>query len=214
MKNIHWIGIIAALLIIFSIDKCSTGSRIDNLIDKVANYDGAVDSFRLSNNALIASNESLKLETQEQIESLVAKNDTLSKMIKKFKQVQNVTNITNNFLASGDSANFDKPIPCDFKPFPFTISTKSFTLEQTISNKGSKIDKLFIPNEVKIVYGTKRKGLFKTEHYVDVNNSNEMITASNIKNFTFSPKKKWFERPIVVGLIGAGAGFVGGLIVR
>lgn len=214
MKNIHWIGIIAALLIIFSLDKCATGNRIDNLVDKISNYSGAVDSFRLSNNALVSSNESLKLETQEQMKSLASKNDTIQGMIKKFKQVQNITYITNNFSAAGDSSNFDKPIPCDFKPFPFTISTKSFTLEQTISNKGSKIDKLFVPNELKIVYGTKRKGLFKTEHYVDVNNSNEMMVASNIKNFTFSPKKKWFERPIVVGLIGAGAGFVGGLIVK
>jgi len=214
MKTKYWLIIIGVIILAVSIDKCSTANKIDDMAINIANYNGVVDSFRTQQNALITSNNSLTLTTQKQMKEIAAKNDTVASMIKKFKQVQNITYVTNNFISSGDSANFDKPIPCDFKPFSFTISTKEFTLEQTISNKGSKIDKLFIPNEIKIVYGQKKTGLFKSEHSVAISNSNAMMTASDIKNYTFKPNKMWYERPVVTSLIGFGAGFLTNTAIR
>lgn len=213
MKTKHWIMIIAVIVIAFSFDKFMTSNNIDNLVASIENYSGEVDSFRLSNNALVKSNESLKLSTQSQIKSLTSKNDTLAKMIKNFKQVQNVTMITNNFLASGDSSKFNNAIPCDFAPFKDTISNKNYIIEQTISRTGTVIDKLFIPNEQKLVFGTKKVGLFKTQHFVDVNNSNELMVVSNIKNYTFVPKKQWYEKPIITGAIGFGLGFTANSIL-
>ncbi len=213
MRTRYWLIVILAILLLFGADKYLTSSKMDKLLIDLANYNGNVDSLILSNNALVTSNKSLQLTTQNQMKEIAAKNDTVAKMIKKFKQVQNITYITNNFEAKGDSSDFNIPIPCDFKPFKDTISTPSYVLEQTISNKGTKVDRLFVPNEQKLVFGTKKKGLFRSEHYVDVNNSNDLMVASNIKNYTFVPTKRWFEKPLITGSIGFGVGFLANSII-
>lgn len=214
MKSIYWISIIAVIIILAGIDKCSSVKKMEDISIALANYTGEVKEMRLSNNALVASNKSLELITQDQMKEIAAKNDTVKQMIKKFKQVQNITYITNNFEASGDSSNFNKPIPCEFNPFKDTLSTPNYTLEQTVSRNGIKVDRLFIPNEQKLVFGTKRVGLFKTEHTVDVNNSNELMKVSNIKNYTFVPEKRWYEKWWVHSLLGVGVGSAGTIFLN
>lgn len=214
MKTIYWLGIIAVIIIAAGIDKCSSVKNMEEISIALSKYTGEVKELKLSNNALISSNESMKLTTQKQMKEIAAQNETMRLMIKNFKQVQNVTYITNNFEAGGDSSEFNKPIPCDFKPFKDTMSTPNYTIEQTISRTGTKIDRLFVPNEQKLVFGTKKKGLFKTEHTVDVNNSNELMKVSNIKNYTFVPEKQWYEKWWVHSLFGAGVGSAGVIILN
>lgn len=214
MKTKYWLIIIGAILIIAGIDKCSSLKKMDEQAISIANYSGEVKKLTLSNGALVSSNKSLELTTQNQMKQIAAKDETVKLMIEKFKQVQNITYITNNFEAKGDSSNFNTPIPCDFKPFKDTMATKSFVLEQTISRNGTKIDKLFIPNEQKLVFGKKKTGLFKSEHTVDVNNSNELMQVSNIKNYTFVPEKLWYEKWWVHALAGATLGSAGVIAIN
>jgi hypothetical protein len=197
---------IAALLCVVCVRECAYQKRSDTLVADISKYSGEVTKLRLENGALVSSNKSLVVQSEEQLRSITSNlNDTIKKMIAGFKKLGGVTYITNNFEAKGDSVVFEKQIPCDFKPFKAVLSDSSYVLEQTISKEGAVVDRLFVPNNVSIVFGEKKVGFMKYEHFVDVNNSNQLMVASNIKNYNFTPSKKWHETRWANMLLGAAA---------
>jgi hypothetical protein len=176
----------------------------DDLVKNLATYTGEVTLLKLNNGALVSSNKTLSLNSEKQLKAMASSiNDTVKQMLKNFKKVSQFTYITNNFVASADSSKFAKEIPCDFKPFQASYSDSSYSLHQTISRTGFVVDSLKVPNKMALVFGQKKSGFLKRDNYVDINNSNPLMTASNIRNYSFTPEKKWWERTWVHVLGGA-----------
>jgi len=197
---------VVVTIVLWQIDSCNKDNKYDSVFEKASSYKGEADTLRLKNGALVSSINTLKLQSEEQLKSIAgALNDTIKQMMKKFKSVNNVTYITNNFLATGDSSNFDKEIPCDFKPFKARYSDSTYSLAQTIHKDKFVVDSLFVPNKTALVFGRKKAGFMKYDDFVDENNSNPLMLASNIKNYTFVPEKKWHEKRWVNMLFGAAA---------
>ena len=191
-------------------------NKVDELIADISNYKTEAQTFKTKLGLEVSTNRGLALQSQEQMKTLLATNDTLREWINEFKEIKGAVTVRETTIIKEVAVPFDKVIPCDFKPFSANKVNKDFQFYTTISNTGLTIDSLKIPNESKIVIGEKREGFLKlkTKLVVDVNNSNPYIVTSNISGYVYEPKKKWYEKMLVNFAIGVGAGYIGSQVIN
>lgn len=212
MKFNRFLTFIIILLVAFVLlrESCNQ-NKVDELIADISNYKTEAQTFKTKLGLEVSTNRGLALQSQEQMKTLLASNDTLREWINEFKEIKGAVTVRETTIIKEVAVPFDKVIPCDFKPFSANKVNKDFQFYTTISNTGLTIDSLKIPNESKIVIGDKREGFLKlkTKLVVDVNNSNPYIVTSNISGYVYEPKKKWYEKMWVNFAIGFGAGYIG-----
>lgn len=212
--NRVYLLIIGILVILLLIREGCNRAETDKLVSDIANYKTESQSYKTKLGLEINTNRALALKTQDQIQSLLASNDTLKEWVNEFKKIKGAVVTRETTIIQQVAVPFDKVIPCDFKPFPAKKETKDFQFYATVANTGLTLDSLKIPNECKIIIGEKRKGFLnlKSELAVDVNNSNPYIKTSNISGYVYEPEKKWYERMWVNFVVGLGLGYVGGRV--
>lgn len=211
-RHIIYLSVIALLIIIFFLRERYHDALENKYSMDLISYKDTAKIERLKNGALVFSNNSLKLKTEEQLKLLISQDETTRLMVAKFKSLSNVTNITNVFQAGGDSVNNPIEIPCDFKPFQVTVGTDStYKLLGTISKKTFSVDNLKIIDKETLVFGRKKAGFMKHDYVVDINHTNKLMTTSNIKDYKYVPDKKWYEKTWVH--MGAG-GAIAVIIIK
>jgi len=207
----RYIYIIVALIVILICSvvliRCEHQKQVDDLVKNVATYSDSAKHYK-SKFGEVAFNQTLKLQNEEQLKAYLSNNDTIRQLLKNFKKINTVT-ITKQIVYIHDTVPvyFDKPIPCDFKPFAVVkdstrSKTKPFYFKGTIFPEKFTLDSVLIPNKQTIVVGTKRINLFKKEERAEVVNSNSLISVSNVGAYTVVNKKKWYQRPVPMLLGG------------
>jgi hypothetical protein len=204
MKERNTYIIIIAFLVFMVVFITWRGNvRENNMVDQIVTSSDIAKEYSLKSGAIVASNTALVASTQTQMESFAKSlNDTIYKIVKKFKSVQNITYATSNFYTSKDTIRTVN-IPCDFKPFKVRRSDSTYNFTGTIAKDYFSVDSLYVPNKVSIVSGRKKTGFMKHDYTVDINNSNPLIRTSNISAYQYAPQKKWYERTWVHMLAGA-----------
>jgi hypothetical protein len=154
----------------------------------------------------IASVHQALLETQEQMKSLIAQNDTLKKLVKEFKKVNSVTTF-HNYTNIRDSVKIkDGQIPCDFKPFLLTKETPHYRIDLKVSKDQVTFESIAINDKISLIEGKRKTGLFKSEQQAIISHSNPYVKTDQIQSLTIKEKKKWWERPdtwFAIGVIAA-----------
>jgi len=135
--------------------------------------------------------------------------------IEKFKTIKTGIVIHEKTIIKEVAVPFETKIPCDFKPFTAFKLNKDYKFYSTIANTGLTIDSLIIPNTASIIVGDKKSGFLgmKRDLTIEVKNSNSLMQASNITGYTYTPKKKFYEKTwfhlAVGGVIGGVVGIKG-----
>lgn len=192
-------GVIIAIILFFGFREWQNRNNTDSLVNDIANYKDSAQFYSLKVNGMavdVAYNKSLQLSNKNQLESIIKKNDTLAKLISKFKNVASTTIINNNTTINGDTMKFKKgdSIPCDFKAFKVRRDSAHYRFLGTISPKYFSIDSLTIPNKQSMVIGEKKLGFLKgTEMRAEIVNSNPLIKTLNIESYVINKKKKWYQ---------------------
>ena len=184
--------IIGVLVVILLLREGCSNSSSNDLVKEIANYKTKAEYYEGLNGAEIAKNNALMLHNTEQIKSLLNKNDTLSELMKKYKEIQNVTIINNSTEIRNDSIAYDTlRIPCDFEPFQVRRDSLYYTFAGTIAPEYFKIDSLKIPDEQSIVFGKRKMGFLKRREYTaEVVHSNPLIKTTNIGSYGVKEKRK------------------------
>lgn len=214
-KDKIYIFTIIIVIVLFLFREGCNRMETNKLISDITSYKTESQTYKTKLGLEINTNRALALETQDQMKSLLASNDTMKEWLKKFKEIKGGVVIKETTIIKEVAVPFDRNIPCDFKPFPAKKETKDFQFYATVANTGLTLDSLKVPNESKIIIGDKRTGFlnFKSQLVVDVYNSNPYIKTSNISGFVYEPKKKWYEKMWVNFVLGLGVGYVGGTVL-
>lgn len=189
-------GLILAIIIIFCFRECKHQSNEDNLINNIATYKDSSKYYNLKVNGmsvLVAENKSLVLENNKQVTSILSSmNDTIAKLIKKFKDIKSGTIINNTTNIIGDTVKFKKKdsIPCDFKPFKVMRDSLYYHFTGTIAQKYFTIDTLSIPDKTTLIIGRKKTGFLKYEERAELFHSNPLVKTTNIGNYEVIKRKK------------------------
>lgn len=196
MKTRYWLIIIGIIILVFCVREGCNQRTTDNLVQNITTYKDSAKFEHLKNGALISTNTSLKLQSEEQVRIMASNiNDTVKEMLKKFKSLSNVTYVTNQFFTGKDTLKFETKIPCNFKPFKVRREEpKSYRFVGTIGQDYFSIDSLAIPDSMSLVFGRKKQGFLKYDYAVDINHSNPLMKTTNIKDYKYDPQKKWYEK--------------------
>lgn len=202
--------IIAILLLLMGIGYWITQRQTNKLVGNITSYNDSIKSFyKLKDGTNVASKNSLQLQTESQLKSMIAKNKDLAEAASKFKEVKAVTVIKTVFVLKHDTIPFETKIPCAFTPFQLVKEEKrKYKIFTTISNSALVIDSLIIPDSLSMIFGRKRTGFLKWDYAVDIMHTNSYLQTSNVSDYRYIPEKKWYERPFVSGSIGFGLGFL------
>lgn len=195
--------ILTSIVLLLIVRECQHKSDSDNLVKDITTYSTVPKVEKLKNGSLVYTNTSLKIQSEKQLRTLAESiNDNVKQMLKNFKSVTNVTNITNEFYAGGDTVKNN--IPCDFKPFKARHGSDStYKLVMTISKNYNTVDSLSIKDSLSLVFGRRKQGFMKYDHAVDINHSNPLMRTTNIRSYQYDPQKKWYERTWVHMIAGA-----------
>lgn len=188
-------GIIISLGFALFIREGCNRSQNDNLIADLAGYKDSAKYYNLKVNGLnveVAQNKSLVLQSNDQIKSVLSSmNDTMAKLIKKFKSINSGTIINNYTTINGDTIKLQgDSIPCNFKPFHVRRDSAHYKFVGTIAKNYFTIDTLTIPNKISIISGRKKVGFLKYEDRVELFNSNPLVKTTNIGNYEVVKRKK------------------------
>ena len=183
-NNILYLIISVLVIILFVRESCNS-ARTTSLIKDISEYKTQATHYKGLNGVEVAQNKALMLENQEQIKSLLNKNDTLSELMKEYSKLKNVTIIQNSTQITNDSIAYDTiRIPCDFKPFQVFRDSVHYQFAGTIAPDYFKIDSLKIPDEQSIVFGERKMGFLKGREYTaEVIHSNPLVKTTNIGQY-------------------------------
>lgn len=201
------VSVVVLAICLFIFQDCQHKNQVNGLVKDISTYSDSAEHYK-SKYGIIAFNQTLKFNNEEQLKNYLSNNDTLKDLLKKFKKLNSVTIVTQKIVIHDTvPIYFDKPIPCDFKPFAVIkdsthSKSKPFYFKGTIFPDKFTIDSVLIPNKQTIVVGTKRINLFKKEERAEVINSNSLIAISNIGAYTVVNKKKWYQKPVPMLLGG------------
>lgn len=192
-QRILYIIIIVLVTVLLLREGCYQSSRND-LLQNITEYKTEAKHYKLKNGTEVAQNKALMLENQTQIKALLNKNDTLSQLITKYKNLQNVTIINNSTEIKNDSIAYDTiKIPCDFKPFQVVRDSSHYMFVGTIAQTYFKIDSLRIPDKQSIIFGERKMGFLKKRQWtVEVVHSNPLVKTTNIGEYAVKQKRKKF----------------------
>jgi hypothetical protein len=187
--------ILLAVVIVFFLirEGCNQSSRND-LVADVSNYKTEAEHYKGLNGVEVAQNRALMLDNQEQIKSLLDKNDTLSELMKQYKKLRNVTIMENTTQIINDSIAYDTiKIPCDFEPFQVRRDSSHYMFAGTVAPDFFRIDSLKIHDEQSLVFGKRKTGFLKRPEYTaEVVHSNPLIRTTNIGTYSIKEKRKKF----------------------
>jgi hypothetical protein len=207
-KDRIYIAGILLLLAIFIFREGCHQSKEGRLVQDIQLYKDTAMHYKGPNDAMVDFNKTLVVNTQKELEAIISKNDTLLKLLEKFKDIKSTTIIREHFSIDHDTIRLTNQIPCDFSPIHVTRDSSNYYFTGTITRNTFSIDSLSIPNKQSIVVGTKKIGIFKHEKRVEIINSNPLLHTDKIQSYVINDKPKWFQQKWFAFTLGAVVGAV------
>jgi hypothetical protein len=188
-------GLILVITFIFFFRECGHQRDEDSLVSNITSYKDSAKYYNLKVDGMkveVAYNKSLVLENDKQIKSVLSSmNDTIARLIKKFKDVKSGTIINNYTSISGDTIKLKgDSIPCDFKAFKVRRDSVYYHFVGTIAKSYFSIDTLSIPDKTTLIIGRKKIGFLKYEERAELFHSNPLVHTTNIGNYETIKRKK------------------------
>ena len=205
-------GVILLIIILLS-QQCSSKRNQLRLIGDIAKYHTLADTYENKYEEEIAYNKALVLTSDKELKAYLSVNDTIGELLNSFKKIRSVVTQTVAVFIK-DSFPYKVKIPCDFKPFQIVRDSSHYFFQGTISRDIFKIDSLSIPNKQTIVFGEKKIGLFKRELRAEIHNSNPLVRTSHIGAYTYKPKKRFYQRPVLMLGLGVATGLIGSQFIK
>ena len=104
------------------------------------------------------------------------------------------------------------PSNCLLLPTRFQTRDSLFALAVTIDSAGLLVDSLKVETRPTVTFGQPRRtgfGLLRAPSvFVTYTDGNPNVRVTGIRSAIYTPRRKWYERPWVTGLIGLGAGYL------
>jgi hypothetical protein len=208
LRNYGILIVLAVIALLFR--ECQHQKQVDDLVVSIADYKDTAYYYKGENGKIVAYNEALELQNEEQVKALLKKDEDFKMLLDGFKSINATGGVTTIFEVKHDTIELHDTIPCDFEPIAVTKTDSTYDFFGTIMPSDFIIDSLKVPNEMKFVVGEKKVGLFKKETRIEVVNTNPLITTTGITAYTVQEPKKGF----LITLSAIGGAIVGILVER
>lgn len=208
IKKFIFLVLILLVLGLFLGRSCTHSKPSNNSITDILNYKDTVMYYKSKAGELIAYNNSLTVSYKD----LKKVNDSLFKEIEelKIKKPKTITKIKTETVIKEIFIPYNVEIPCDSFSVPFDFNDNWITIKGNSSDQGITFDSIKLTNDLLIVSGIKKDGLFKrSELIVSVKSQNPYINVTGLQNYNIKKEtpfynKLWFKAVIFTGGVATG----------
>ena len=190
------------LLLIFNIQTCNSNKKSYTSIQNLLEYKDSAKIYKSKSDKLVYYNEVLEVSEKE----LRIAKDSLMKVIDdiKIKKPKTITKIVTEIVYKDVPVYYTDTLPCDTFNIPFTHVDDWIAINGRSHNKGLDFKNISITNDLLIVTGEKKNGIFKrNQPVVTVTSNNPYLDVKNITNYEIKPKvpfyDKWWFKGALVG---------------
>jgi len=152
------------------------------------------------NKAIVADVRRMADSVQEQIRNLKIKNPV------SFTKI--ITETVLDTIQIRFNTHDTLRLPCDEFERRFTVDSSFYLIDGLLTNESLTFNRISFPDDLSIVVGTKKNGLFKANEYiVTAQHTNPYVVTTGLQNFEFKPDKKWWQRgwvKFVAGIVVGG----------
>jgi len=195
------VGLLALLAL--NIRTCNSSRQFSNSVGDIINYEDSAKVYKSKLGKAVYYNQSLEVTEKE----LRMAKDSLIKELKdlRIKKPKTITKIVTEIVFKDVLVYYTDTLPCDTFNIPFTHVDDWITINGYSHNKGLDFKNISITNDLLIVTGEKKNGLFKrNEQVVTVTSKNPYLEVKNITNYAIKPKvpfydKWWFKAALFGG---------------
>jgi hypothetical protein len=213
-KNLGFIILLLALMVLgFFLGKTGKRRQNNHQISEILDYKDTVMFYKSKSGKLIAYNKSLNVSYS----NLKKANDSLVKHIEdlKIKKPTNITTVNTEVVVKEVYIPYTVELPCDSFSIPFNFNDNWISIDGNSSNHGLRFDSIKLTNDMLIVTGVKRNGLFKpSETIVSVKSNNPYFNVTGLQNYNIVEEKRFYNKLWFKGLIFTGGVFTGIIISR
>lgn len=196
-------ALVLIILLFFSVSTCRTNQQNYASIENLLKYNDSAQVYKSKSDKLIYYNEILKVSEKE----LKVAKDSLMKVIDdlRIKKLKTITKIVTEIVYKDVPVYYTDTLPCDTFNIPFTHVNDWITINGKSHNKGLDFKNINITNDLLIVTGEKKNGLFKrNQQVVSVVSNNPYLSVTNLSNYNIKPKvpfydKWWFKAALFGG---------------
>lgn len=204
--NPHMIWLlIIGLLILFNINNCSNNKTLNQQIKYFSEYEDSVKYYKSKTGDLIAYNNTLEINYK----NLKKVNLELSNLLEdlKIKKAKTITKIETIVEIQKIEVPFSIQLPCDTFLMSFEHKEDWLSINGKISNENLYFDSIKLKNDLTVITGTKKNGLFKrNESIVAVKSENPYFQTTSLRNYNIKQEPAFYDKAWFKGLI-----FIGGL---
>ena len=190
------------LLLVFNIQTCNSNKKSYTSIQNLLEYKDSAKIYKSKSDKLVYYNEVLEVSEKE----LRIAKDSLMKVIDdiKIKKPKTITKIVTEIVYKDVPVYYTDTLPCDTFNIPFTHVDDWIAINGRSHNKGLDFKNISITNDLLIVTGEKKNGIFKrNQPVVTVTSNNPYLDVRNITNYEIKPKvpfyDKWWFKGALVG---------------
>lgn len=192
------------LLLIFNIQTCNSNKKSYTSIQNLLEYKDSAKIYKSKSDKLVYYNQVLEVSEKE----LRIAKDSLMKVIDdiKIKKPKTITKIVTEIVYKDVPVYYTDTLPCDTFNIPFTHVDDWIAINGRSHNKGLDFKNISITNDLLIVTGEKKNGIFKrNQPVVTVTSNNPYLDVRNITNYEIKPKVPFYDKWWFKGaLVGAG----------
>jgi len=196
--------IVTLVLLAFNIKTCNSNKKSYTSIQNLLQYKDSAKVYKSKSDKLVYYNDILEVSEKE----LRIAKDSLMSVIDdiKIKKPKTITKIVTEIVYKDVPVYYTDTLPCDTFNIPFAHVDDWITINGRSHNEGLDFKNISITNDLLIVTGEKKNGLFKrNQPVVTVTSNNPYLDVRNITNYEIKPKVPFYDKWWFKGaLVGAG----------
>lgn len=201
-------GLVLLVLLLFSISTCKSNQETYTSIENLLQYKDSAQIYKSKSDKLVYYNETLEVSEKE----LKIAKDSLMKVIDdiRIKKPKTITKIVTEIVYKDLPVYYTDTLPCDTFNIPFNYVNNWITMNGRSHNKGLYFENINITNDLLIVTGEKKNGIFKRNtQVVSIVSNNPYLKVSNLSNYSIKTKtpfydKWWFKAGLFAGGVVVG----------
>lgn len=152
--------------------------------------------YKLSDGQKAFTIETLKYNKSQLKNLVLAKDQKLREVYKKFSNVKTITKEVTTTLIDTITIAYRDTIPCVFNKQD-SIIKKDYSLNYNSTQKGISINNLKIPDTLRVITGEKRKWFLGAKTpTIDITHSNPLIQVTGLQHYELNQPKRFYETTV------------------
>lgn len=194
IKTILWRNLFGLMgMLILAVLLFRQCEKTDSTADNLTAVQTENATFKNQLGTITTQNRTLQFTNKQLEDQVIDKDQKLKALTKGYSKVTNITTIGTVAKIDTVEVPFEVAIPCSFSR-DGAVAEEFYSFNYNIDSLGLSLENIYVPNQLTVVTGFKRKNIFSKQFAVtEVTSDNPLVEVTNLQGYQAVVPKKWYE---------------------